>query len=58
MKKIVIIAFVIVALVGACTVTLIYNKKKIDAKARMDGNLQKIPVFIEELSKSRISGTF
>lgn len=58
MKRIVIIALVIVALVGACSVTLFYNKKKIDAKARMDGNLQRIPVFIEEIGKTRISGSF
>jgi membrane fusion protein (multidrug efflux system) len=58
MKRIVVIAFVIVVLVGACTVTLLYNKKNIDAKARMDGNLQRIPVFIEVAGLSRISGNF
>jgi len=58
MKRIIIVAFVIVALVGACTVTLLYNKKKIDEKARMDGNLQRIPVFIEEIGKRRINGSF
>jgi membrane fusion protein (multidrug efflux system) len=39
-------------------VTLLYNKKKIDAKARMDGNLNSIPVFVAEIKKSKISGTF
>jgi len=58
MKRIVIIALVIIALVGACTVTLLYNKKRIDTKARMDGNLQRIPVFTEQISKSKISGKF
>jgi RND family efflux transporter MFP subunit len=58
MKRIVIIAIVIIALVGACTVTLLYNKKKIDAKSRIDGNLQRIPVFTEVTSLTRISGDF
>jgi len=58
MKRNLIITLIIVALVGACTVTLFYNKKKIDAKSRMDGNLKSIPVFVAEIKKTRVSGNF
>ncbi len=58
MKRIIIIALVIIVLVGACTVTLLFNKRRIDTKAQMDGNLQRIPVFTEQISKSKISGEF
>lgn len=58
MKRIIIIAIIIITLVGACTVTLLYNKKKIDEKARMDGNLATIPVFVTEVKKTMLSGDF
>lgn len=58
MKRIIIIAIIIITLVGACTVTLLYNKKKIDEKARMDGNLKAIPVFVTEVKKTTLSGDF
>ncbi|MCK9422923.1 MAG: efflux RND transporter periplasmic adaptor subunit [Bacteroidales bacterium] len=58
MKKIVGISLVIIVLVGACTVTLLLNKKKIDAKSKQDGNLKTIPVFVTELKKNHMSGDF
>jgi len=58
MKRIIIITLIIIGLVGACTVTLLYNKNKIDAKARMDGNLKSIPVFVADIKMSKISGNF
>jgi RND family efflux transporter MFP subunit len=58
MKRNILITLIVVVLVGACTATLFYNKKTIDEKARLDGNLKTIPVFVEELRKSSLSGTF
>ncbi len=58
MKRIAIIFLIIIVLVGACTVTLLYNKKKIDEKSQLDGNLKSIPVFITTLKMSRIDGDF
>lgn len=58
MKRNILIGLVVVVLVGACTATLLFNKKKIDEKARLDGNLETIPVFVEELKRSSMSGTF
>ncbi len=58
MKRIVIISMVIIVLVGACTMTLLYNKRVIDEKARMDGNLDSIPVFVTPVAKSRLKGDF
>jgi membrane fusion protein, multidrug efflux system len=58
MKKLLIISVVIVSLVGACTAMLLYNKKKIDEKARLDGNLQQIPVFVAEVKTSSLDGDF
>ncbi len=64
MKRIIIISLLIVFLVGACTLTLLYNKKRIDEKSKMDGNLSEIPVFVIKIEKKSIdkdfevSGTF
>jgi RND family efflux transporter MFP subunit len=58
MKKNLIIGLITVVFVGACTVTLFYNKKKIDEKARLDGNLKSIPVFVEQVAKESLSGYF
>jgi RND family efflux transporter MFP subunit len=58
MKKNLIIALVIILIVGACTATLLLNKKKIDEKAKIEGNLKSIPVFVMKLEKSSLSGNF
>jgi RND family efflux transporter MFP subunit len=58
MKRIVIISLIVVALVGACTATLLFNKKKIDEKMKLDGNLKAIPVFVTEIRKVNVSGNF
>lgn len=58
MKRILIITFIIVFLVGACTITLWMNKKKIDAKAKIEGSLKTIPVYVKELSLRKMSGNF
>lgn len=58
MKKLLIISVVIVMLVGACTAILMYNKKKIDEKSKLDGNLQQIPVFVADVKTSELKGNF
>jgi RND family efflux transporter MFP subunit len=58
MKKIIIISLVIIVLVGACTVTLFLNKRKIDEKAKLEGSLKTIPVFVTAISKSLQTGDF
>ena len=58
MKNLLIISIVIVTLVGACTAVLMYNKKKIEEKSQLDGNLRQIPVFVADVKSSEISGNF
>lgn len=58
MKRLIIISAVILVLVGACTVTLLYNKKKIDIKANPDVALKSIPVFVEEAVLKPLNGDF
>ena len=58
MKRIFTIAIIIVFLVGACTLTLWMNKKQIDAKAKVDGNLKSIPVFVTELRMQKMTDDF
>jgi membrane fusion protein, multidrug efflux system len=64
MKRITIISLTIIFLVGACTLTLLYNKKKIDEKSHLDGNLSRIPVFVVRSARTimdkdfEVSGTF
>ena len=58
MKRNLIIILIILVLVGACTATLLFNKKKIDEKAQLDGNLKSIPVFVAELKITKASGNF
>ncbi len=58
MKRNLIIALIILVLVGACTATLLYNKKKIDEKSQLDGNLKTIPVFVTSLAMNKMSGDF
>jgi membrane fusion protein, multidrug efflux system len=58
MKKLILISLVIISLVGACTALLMYNKKKIDEKAKLDGNLQQIPVFVTDAKSTLLNGNF
>jgi membrane fusion protein, multidrug efflux system len=58
MKRILIFTIIIIFLVGACTLTLWMNKAKIDAKAKVDGNLKSIPVFVTEIRKQKITDDF
>ncbi len=58
MKRNIIIISSIIVLVGACTATLFYNKKKIDEKSQLDGNLKSIPVFVADLKITKASGNF
>jgi len=58
MKRIFIISAIIVVFVGGCTAILLLNKKKIDEKSKLDGNLGQIPVYISEVKKATLSGDF
>lgn len=58
MKRLIIISTVILVLVGACTVTLLYNKQQIDRKANPDITIARIPVFIQEAVMKPLDGDF
>lgn len=58
MKKILLAVIVIVVLVGACTATLLINKKKIDEKMSMDANIKNIPVFVQKIGTEKIPDNF
>jgi len=58
MKRLILISALILVLVGACTVTLLYNKKKIDIKANPDVALKSIPVFVEIAVLKPLDGDF
>lgn len=58
MKRLLIISAVILVLVGACTMTLLYNKKKIDEKANVDIHIQRIPVFAVAVQMKSLDGDF
>ena len=58
MKRIILITIIIIVLIGACTVTLLYNKKKIDEKSKLEGNLESIPVYVMAIKKANIAGDF
>ncbi|MGE5423765.1 MAG: efflux RND transporter periplasmic adaptor subunit [Syntrophothermus sp.] len=58
MKRIIIASLVIIVLVGACTVTLLINRKKIEEKTKLEGNLKSIPVFVSEIKSRKITGNF
>ena len=53
MIKNIIIILAVIILVGACATTLLLNKQKIDQKAKLDGNLKSIPVFVMEVKPSK-----
>ncbi len=58
MKRIITITLIIVFLVGACSLTLILNKKKIEEKSKLEGNLDSIPVFVTTIGKKTLHGNF
>jgi RND family efflux transporter MFP subunit len=58
MKRIIIISLITIALVGGCAAILLLNKKKIDEKSKMEGNLETIPVYVTQIKKSTLSGDF
>lgn len=58
MKRLIIISTIIVVLVGACTVTLLYNKQQIDKKANPDVTIASIPVFVQEAMMKPLDGDF
>jgi membrane fusion protein (multidrug efflux system) len=58
MKKNIVIILVIIVLIGGCSAILLLNKKKIDEKAKIEGNLKSIPVFVMKLQKTSLSGNF
>ena len=58
MKRILTISIIIIALVGGCTAILLLNKKKIEEKSKMEGNLETIPVYVMQIKKSTLGGDF
>jgi len=58
MKRILIISLLIIAILGGCAAILVLNKKKIDQKSKMDGNLDRIPVYVLDTKKSNLAGDF
>ncbi|MEI6683613.1 MAG: efflux RND transporter periplasmic adaptor subunit [Bacteroidota bacterium] len=57
MKRILTISLIILLLAGGCTVILLFNKKKIDEKSKLEGNLETIPVYIQQIRMSSLGGT-
>jgi RND family efflux transporter MFP subunit len=58
MKRIIIISLITIALVGGCAAILLLNKKKIEEKSKLEGNLESIPVYVMEIKKSTLGGDF
>ena len=58
MKRILIISLIIIALMGGCAAILLLNKKKIDEKSKLDGNLETIPVYVTQIKKAMLAGDF
>ena len=58
MKRILIISLITIALVGGCAAILLLNKKKIEEKSKLEGNLESIPVYVMEIKKGNMSGDF
>ncbi|MEI7724836.1 MAG: efflux RND transporter periplasmic adaptor subunit [Bacteroidota bacterium] len=58
MKRILTITLLIIVLVGGCTAILLLNKKKIEEKSKMEGNLESIPVYVMSIKKATLSGDF
>ncbi|HNY02608.1 MAG TPA: efflux RND transporter periplasmic adaptor subunit [Bacteroidales bacterium] len=58
MKRIITISLILLVLVGGCTAILLMNKKKIDEKSKMNGNLDSIPVDVMAVHKATLDGFF
>jgi RND family efflux transporter MFP subunit len=52
-----IISLISLLFVGGCSIILFLNKQKIDEKSKLDGNLERIPVYVQELRKDTMGGT-
>src|SRR5512143_3282862 len=58
MKKILVIAGIILLLVGACAVQLLYNKKQIDAASAVEQRKITFPVVVSEVRKGMLKDRF
>ena len=58
MKRILTITVILLLLVGGCTAILLLNKQKIEEKSKLEGNLESIPVYVQEIKKSSLAGDF
>jgi RND family efflux transporter MFP subunit len=58
MKRIIPISLIILTLVGGCSIILFLNKKKIDEKSKLEGNLESIPVYVMKAGKTSLGGSF
>jgi membrane fusion protein (multidrug efflux system) len=58
MKRILTISLIIIILVGGCAAILLLNKKKIEEKSKLEGNLESIPVYVQEVKKATLTGSF
>lgn len=58
MKRKITVIISALILIGGCTLILIMNKKKIDEKSKLDGNLESIPVYVEKLHKAEFGAGF
>lgn len=58
MKRNFFITIILMILAGVVIAVLLINKKKIDEKAKIEGNLKEVPVFVIKLEKSTLTGSF
>lgn len=58
MKRILTISLIIIILVGGCAAILLLNKQKIEEKSKLEGNLESIPVYVQEVKKATLAGSF
>lgn len=58
MKRKITIILSLIILIGGCTILLIINKRKIDEKSKLEGNLESIPVYVEKLKTSGFGAGF
>jgi len=58
MKRIIIISLIIILFVGGCTAILLLNKHKIEEKSKLEGNLESIPVYVQEIRMDTLGGSF
>lgn len=58
MKRLLTIILIIVIFIGGCTAILMMNKKEIDKKATLDGNLDRIPVYVDTVGITFLGADF